>query len=294
MNSMHRRSFLLTAATIPFAVAAIAKASGRKQVISTQAKLMKLESDSGGRLGVCAVNTGNGKLIGLHADERFPLCSTFKVLLVAAILAQKSQNENLLERRIHYEKSDLVNYSPITEKHIKDGMTISELCAAALQYSDNASANLLLKVVGGPSAVTAFSRSIGNAEFRLDRWETALNTCIPGDFRDTCTPAGMAHSLRLLTLGEVLPPAKTKQLNEWLHGNTTGAKRIRAAIPAGWQIGDKTGSGDYGTANDIAVIFPPKRAPIVLTIYYTQQVPNAKWRDDVIESATRIVLEDFR
>ena len=173
-------------------------------------------------------------------------------------------------------------------------MTISKLCAAALQYSDNTSANLLMKVLGGPSAVTAYARSIGNAEFRLDRWETELNTCIPSDLRDTATPAAMAHSLRLLTLGEVLPPVKTKQLNAWLQGNTTGAKRIRAALPTGWQIGDKTGSGDYGTTNDIAVLWSPKRVPIVLAIYYTQKVPDARWRDDVIESAARIVLDIFR
>ena len=262
--------------------------------MSTKAKLMKLESLSGGQLGVCAVNSNNKELVGLHSNKRFPVCSTFKVLLTAAILAQSVQNEELLERRIHYKQRDLVTYSPISEKHIKDGMTIFELCAAALQYSDNTSANLLMKILGGPSAVTAYARSIGNTEFRLDRWETELNTCIPGDPRDTATPASMAHSLRSLTLGTALPPAKTKQLNEWLQGNTTGAKRIRAATPAGWQIGDKTGSGDYGTTNDIAVLWSPEHVSIVLAIYYTQQESKARWRDDVIASATRIVLDDFQ
>ena len=189
--------------------------------MSTEAKLITLESLSGGQLGVCAVDTNGKELVGHRSNQRFPVCSTFKVLLAAAILAQSVQDNALLERRIYYTQRDLVAYSPITEKHIEDGMTIFELCAAAIQYSDNTSANLLMKVLGGPSSVTDYARSIGNTEFRLDRWETELNTCIPGDLRDTATPASMAHSLRSLTLGTVLPLVKTRQLNEWLQGNTT-------------------------------------------------------------------------
>ena len=293
MNPMNRRKFLLTATTIPFALRATAWASESMEINSSQTKLMKLEKAAGGRLGLYAINTGNGMLFGHHADERFPMCSTFKVILAAAILERSTRNEGFLQRRIHFKQNDLVAYSPITEKHVMDGMTIAELCAAALQYSDNTSANLLLKVIGGPAAVTAYARSIGNDEFRLDRWETELNTSIPGDPRDTVTPAAMALSLQSLALGDALPQAQREQLNEWLHGNTTGTKRIRAAIPADWQIGDKTGTGDYGTANDIAVLYPQECKPIILAIYYTKEKQNTKWNDDIIVAATRIVIEDF-
>jgi len=292
-NLMSRRTFLQTAAMMPFVLTATARASESKRVASPQTRLAELERASGGRLGLYAVNTDSGVLIGHRADERFPVCSTFKVILVAAILARTTQIDGLLQRRIHYEQNDLVTYSPISEKHVSDGMTVSELCAAAIQYSDNTSANLLMKILGGPPAVTAYARSIGNSEFRLDRWETELNTCIPGDLRDTATPAAMALSLQSLALGNALPPAQRKQLNEWLHGNTTGAKRIRAAIPAGWQIGDKTGSGDYGTANDIAVLYPPERKPLVIVVYYTREEQNAKRNDDVVAAAARIVVDSL-
>lgn len=293
LNLTACRMFLLGATMILFVFSVTVNATEKNQIASLQAKFAKLERTSGGRLGVYAVNTGNEMLIGYRADERFPMCSTFKVILAAAILGRSTQIDGLLHRRINYEKSDLVAYSPISEKHVSDGMTISELCAAALQYSDNTSANLLMKVLGGPSEVTAYARSIGNSEFRLDRWETELNTCFPGDLRDTATPATMTLSLRSLALGNALPPDKRKQLNEWLRGNTTGGKRIRAAIPAGWQIGDKTGSGDYGTTNDIAVLNPPGHKPIVLSIYYTREELNSKWRDDIVAAVAQIVVEDF-
>lgn len=293
MNCVDRRTFLLTIATVPFALGVPTKAAESAGAASPQARLAMLERTSGGRLGVCAVNTANGAQIRHRAGERFPFCSTFKVILAGAILARSVQSENLLQQRIHYTRDDLVCYSPVSEKHLSDGMTVSELCAAALQYSDNTSANLLMKILGGPPAVTTYARSIGNSEFRLDRWETELNASIPGDPRDTATPDAMAASLRALALGDALPPARRKLLNKWLCGNTTGAKRIRAATPAGWQVGDKTGSGDYGTTNDIAVLWPPERKPIVLAIYYTRDEPGAKWHTEVIVAAARIVVESF-
>ena len=293
MNIMNRRTFLLTATTIPLALIVTAKATKSEQVVTPQANLAKLEKASGGRLGVYALNTENGTQIDHRAKERFPLCSTFKVIAASAILARSTQIDGLLQQRIHYKPGDLVSYSPITEKHISEGMTVSELCAAALQYSDNTAGNLLINVLGGTSEVTAYARSIGDSEFRLDRRETDLNSAVPGDPRDTSTPATMAHSLQVLTLGDTLSISQRQQLNKWLRGNTTGAKRIRAAIPANWQIGDKTGSGDYGTANDIAVLWSSEHKPIILAIYYTQEKPDAKWRDDVLVEATEIVLSGF-
>jgi beta-lactamase class A len=228
----------------------------------------------------------------LHrADERFPFCSTFKMMLSAAIL---SREPALLKKHIKYDKSDLVSYSPVTSKHVADGMTVAELCEATLQISDNAAANLLMKQIGGPAAVTAFARSIGDTEFRQERWETALNTALPGDVRDTTTPLAMAKSLQKLVLGEALPAAARKQLKDWMLGNTTGATRIRAGVPAGWPVADKTGSGDYGTVNDIAVIWPPGKAPIVLAVYVTQPNKDDKTRPEIHGEVAKVVIEAFR
>jgi beta-lactamase class A len=287
---MDRRTFLLMGITTPFALTTTARADDSTLAATAQAKLGHLEKTSGGRLGVCAIDTGSGVTITHRADERFPMCSTFKVMAAGAVLARSARTEGLLQQRIHYSAGELVSYSPITEKHLGDGMTVSELCAAALQYSDNTAGNQLIKLLGGPAGVTAYARAIGDNTFRLDRWETALNSAIPNDPRDTTTPSAMAHSLQTLVLGDALPEPQRKQLEDWLRGNTTGGKRIRAALPAGWKAGDKTGSGGYGTTNDIAVFWPPDRKPVVLAIYYAQDQPNVKWRDDVLVATTRIVL----
>lgn len=252
--------------------------------------LAALERVYGGRLGVCALDTATGRQLAYRAAERFPICSTFKVMLVGAILAQSAREAGLMKHQVKYEQSDLVTYSPVTAKYAGHGMTVAELCRAAIQYSDNTAANLLMKMLGGPQAVTRFARLIGDEPFHLDRWEPQLNTAIPGDVRDTSTPAAMAHSMQQIVLGSVLPGPQRQQMREWLCGNTTGAKRIRAGVPANWSIGDKTGSGDYGTSNDLAVLWPPARAPIVLAIYYTQQKVGTKWRDDVIAAAARVAV----
>jgi beta-lactamase class A len=259
--------------------------------LTPAALLAGLEKEFGGRLGVAALNTADGRLVLHRADERFPFCSTFKMMLSAAIL---SREPALLKKRIKYDKRDLVPYSPVTSKHVADGMTVAELCEATLQISDNAAANLLMKQIGGPAAVTAFARSIGDTEFRQERWETALNTALPGDVRDTTTPLAMAKSLQKLVLGEALPAAARKQLKDWMLGNTTGATRIRAGVPAGWPVADKTGSGDYGTVNDIAVIWPPGKAPIVLAVYTTQPNKDDKTRPEIHGEVAKIVIEAFR
>lgn len=292
-NFYNRRIFLLTAATTTLTLAASAHANEKWPIGSIKTELVNLEKSSGGRLGVYALNFADGTQVCHRADERFPLCSTFKVILVSAILNRSRYTAGLMQQRVHYIQSDLVNYSPISEKHIDNGMTVSELCAAAIQYSDNTAANQLIKILGGPFSVTAFARSIGNKEFHLDRLETELNTAIPGDLRDTVTPAAMGYSLERLALGNALSTSDRKQLNQWLLGNTTGAKRIRAAVPADWQVGDKTGSGDYGTANDIALLWPPGHKPIILAIYHTQKVADAKWRDEVIAATARTVISGW-
>lgn len=306
--SSKRRTLLLAAATAPLALTVAACAS-RQATASDDATaaaaaaavtpaaagqmLAELERSAGGRLGVCAIDIATGRRAEHRADERFPFCSTFKAMLSAAVLAQSVDRPALLQQRVTYTKADLVNYSPVSGKHVEDGMTVAALCEAAIQYSDNSAANLLMKLLGVPSAVTAYARSIGDDTFRLDRWETELNTALPGDLRDTTTPAAMAASMRVLMVGDALPAAQRAQLVAWMRGNKVGDKRIRAGVPAGWTVGDKTGTGDYGTTNDAGVMWSPSGAPIALAVYYTQARADARAKDDVIASAARIVVRAF-
>jgi len=286
--SSTRRTLLLALAATPLARAYAAPATA----MPPDMRLVRLEAASGGRLGVAALNTADGRELLHRADERFPFCSTFKMMLSAAVLAREP---SVLQQNIRYDKAELVAHSPITEKHLDSGMTIEALCAATIQYSDNAAANLLIRHLGGPEEVTAYARSIGDRQFRLDRWETALNSAIPGDPRDTTTPAAMMASLHKLTLGEALPLAKRKIMSDWLIGNTTGATRIRAGVPSSWQVGDKTGAGDYGTVNDIAVLWPPGgKPPIVLAVYLTQPGKDDKIRPEILGQAAKIVIDAFK
>ena len=202
-------------------------------------------------------NTGSGVRLQHRAHERFPLCSTFKLMLAAAVLERSTRDGSLLSRNLSYGKGDLIDHSPITEKHVATGMTVAAMCAATIQYSDNAAANLLLKELGGPATVTAFARGIGDQTFRLDRTEPELNTSIPGDPRDTTTPSAMSDSIQRLVLGDALGAAQRDQLKTWLLGNTTSTERFLAGVPAGWKVGDKTGSGSYGSTNDVGVLWPP-------------------------------------
>ncbi len=284
-----RRKLLLALAASPL-LAACSVTAARNNITTAQARLAALETASGGRLGVYALNTADGSAIAHRGDERFPLCSTFKLVASSAVLAQQMREPDLLSQRIKYTPVELVSYSPITEKHLEHGMTVAELCAAAIQYSDNTAGNLLIKIIGGPPAVTAFARSIGDTTFRLDRWETELNSAIPGDARDTTTPAAMAATVQKLALGNTLAAPQRDQLQAWLRGNTTGATRIRAGVPAGWIVGDKTGGGDYGANNDVAVLWPPGKAPIVLALYMTQRAKDAKPMNEVLAEATRVTV----
>ncbi len=290
LYSSRRRSLVLAAIATPFSMPTFAS---NQKISAVNNELEKLEASANGRLGVVAINTGNGMRVQYRADERFPFCSTFKTIVAAAILKKSATDKDLLGKRIRYNKDDVVKsgYAPITQKHISDGMTIAELCAATLQYSDNAAANFLMKELGGPAAVTTYARSIGDDTLRLDRWEPELNTAVPRDERDTTTPAAMEKSLQQLMLGDALAVAQREQLVAWLKGNTTGGKRMLAGVPKGWIVGDKTGTGSYGTTNDADVLWPSNGgAPIVAVIYFTQRDQNAAPRDDVIAAATHILL----
>ncbi|TXJ00429.1 MAG: class A beta-lactamase [Neisseriales bacterium] len=260
-----------------------------------QTKFAQLESSVNGRLGIMAINTANNQQLEYRGNELFPFCSTGKVMVVGAILKASESNPQLMLRQLHYSKQDTESsgYAPISGQHIKDGMSVSALSQAAIAYSDNGAMNQLLQLLGGPQAVTSYARSMGDDKFNLVRSEPQLNSAIPGDIRDTTTPTAMAASLQKLVLESSLMLPQQQLLQQWLKGNTTGDKRIRAGVPQGWIVGDKTGTGDYGTTNDIAVIWPPHAKPIVIVIYFTQDKKDAKPQDEVIAKASKIVINEI-
>jgi beta-lactamase class A len=205
---------------------------------SFEKQLIDLEEASGGRLGVALLDTASGVQGGHRTDERFPMCSTFKLLAAAAVLARVDKGKEQLERDVRFTQKDIVTYSPATETRVGDaGMSIKELCAAAITLSDNTAGNLLLATIGGPAGLTPFARTLGDDVTRLDRIEPALNEALPGDPRDTSTPAAMLSDLRALALGNALSSSSRAQLTEWLIQNKTGDKRLRAGLPTGWKLG---------------------------------------------------------
>lgn len=288
-----RRALLLALSAAPLAMACAAPAQRAGQPLAER-ELAALEQGFAGRIGVCAIDTADGALLGQRADERFPMCSSFKALLAAAILARSTTEPALLQRHVRYTRADLLPHSPVTAKHVDSGMRVAALCEATVQTSDNAAANLLLQQVGGPAGLTAFMRGIGDTQFRLDRTEPELNSSLPGDPRDTTTPRAMAESLRRLVLDDALAPAQRAQLATWLRGTVTGAARIRAGMPAGWVVGNKTGTsgrGDHGSAIDVAVVWPPARAPLVLAVFTTRDAADAPALDAPIAQAARIAAQ---
>jgi beta-lactamase class A len=282
--SIKRAFFYITA--LCFSIQANAESNIQKN-------LSDLEKSAHGRLGISAIDTNNNYQIEYKDNERFAFCSVNKVIGVSAILKQNMKDKNLLQQKIKYQKKDIVDYSPITEKNAAREMTISELCAAAIKYSDNTAINLLMKKLGGLDAVNRFARSIGDNQFRIDRWEPELSTAIPGDIRDTTTPLAMTTSFQKLTYGDVLAAPQHDLLITWLLENTTGNERIRAGVPKNWSVGDKTGTGEYGTTNDVAIIWPTNCKPIIMTIFFTQPIKSAKKRNDVLAKAAHLLIQEF-
>ncbi|WP_348765674.1 class A beta-lactamase [uncultured Salinisphaera sp.] len=246
------------------------------------ATVHELEKRHGGRLGVAVLDTGNDRHIAHRGDERFLLCSTFKVVAAAMILSRVDANEESLDRHIDYSTNDLVTYSPETEKHAGSGMRLGAICRAAITLSDNTAGNLMLESLGGPEALTAFMRSLGDDVTRLDRYETALNEYIPGNPHDSTTPRAMVALMQKLLLGDRLTSASRDQLIAWLEANETGDNRLRAGLGEGWRIGDKTGSGGNNTGNDIAIARPHGAAPVLIATYYTGSDASNAQRDRVL------------
>jgi beta-lactamase class A len=249
----------------------------------------EIEKRAGGRLGASVFDTETGRRIRHRADERFPMCSTFKLLLAASVL---NRIENGLEQDatwVPYTKADLLDYAPVTRANLsKGGMTVRDLMAAMIEYSDNTAANLLLKEIGGPGKVTGFARSIGDDVTRLDRNEPSLNTAVPGDPRDTTTPDAMIEDMRRLFRGKH-GEVQNYALLPMMLASRTADNRIRAGLPKGWKSANKTGTGAYGSTNDIAIVFPPVRKPFFIAVYYTESKLDMAKRETVLADVARIV-----
>jgi len=250
-----------------------------------------LEKTSGGRIGVYALDTDTGKFAGHREEQRFPMCSTFKFLLAAAVLKRVDDGKGSLDHSLPIPNKPLVGHSPLTEPHAGATMSVAALCNAILNQSDNTAANVLLDAIGGPSAITAFARSIGDEFTRLDRKEPDLNSSIDGDPRDTTTPTAMAKNLQRILLGNLLKPTSRHQITEWMENSLTGLERLRKNMPEGWRAADKTGSNGEHTTNDIAVLWPIHRAPVIVTCYITQCPGPETKRGAMIAEIGRYVRE---
>ena len=285
-----------TEKTIPASIARRAVLAGSLLALPAMADdagtaLADLERRVGGRLGVAALDTASGRQAGWRGDERFPLCSTFKFLAAALVLARVDRGLERLDRRVIYSDKDLVTYSPVTKDHVgPGGLSMAEICEAAVTLSDNTAGNLMLASFGGPPGLTAYARALGDVLTRLDRIETELNEATPGDPRDTTTPNAMLGDMQRLLVGDALSVDSRRQLAGWLLASKTGAKRVRAGLPSDWRVGDKTASGNNGTANDIAIAWPPGRAPILVAVYFTGSTISDEARNAVIADAGRIAV----
>ncbi|MFJ7495693.1 class A beta-lactamase [Streptomyces sp. NPDC097727] len=256
-------------------------------------KLRDLEREHAARLGVFGWNTVTGRSVLHRAEERFPMCSTFKTLAVGAVLRDLDHDGTFLSKVIHYTKQDIKRSggAPVTglPENLAQGMTVEDLCGAAISYSDNTAANLLMERLCGPASVTRFCRSIGDSVTRLDRWEPELNSAEPGRVTDTTSPRAMGKTYAQLVLGNALEAGDRKKLTGWLLANTTGGKRLRAGLHEDWSVGDKTGTGSYGTANDVGIVWPPGQGPIVMAVLSTKHDADSEADDPLIARAAAVL-----
>lgn len=261
--------------------------------IDVAAALGRLEADFQARLGVYAIDVGSGRTVEYRADERFGYASTVKALLVGAVLAATTPAE--LDEVVRYGVADLVVHSPITEQHVERGLTLRELAEAAVRYSDNTAANLLLARLGGPAGLRQVLRELGDEVTQPVRWEPELNAYTPGDSQDTSTPRALATTLTAYTVGSALSAEDRAVLVDWMVRNTTGDGLIRAGVPNGWRVADKTGTARYGIRNDIGVVWPPDGAgPIVLAVLSDRTEIDADHDDALIAQAVAVVVDALR
>ena len=285
---MRRLCVALAALTFALPARAFVEAGPLAAVRAEEARLK-------GRIGIAVLDKADGKTFRYRADERFPLSSTHKAFACAALLAKADKGEASMQRRVVFVSTDIVAYSPVTQNRIApDAMSLTELCDAAVSQSDNTAANLVLQAIGGPAGVTAYFRSLGDAESRLDRDEPELNEGAAGDARDTTTPAAAVADLEKILLGDALKPTARERLKTWMIGDRVAGALLRKALPEDWRIADKTGAGDNGSRGIIAAIWPPERAPLVVAIYITQTGATIGERDAAIARIGAALVEAAR
>jgi beta-lactamase class A len=296
MTGLSRRRALLGGLTLAVAAAYSTKPAAAdpvEPVPPIQDRIAALERRYGAYVGVFAVDVDSGRSVTHRGQEAFAMCSTFKGYASARVLQMVEQGELTLDQRVFVDPGAIVANSPRTAPHAGGDMTLDELCKAALQVSDNTAGNLLLKTIGGPPAITAFARSIGDPSTRLDRWETELNSAIPGDPRDTSTPQSLGGGYRDLLTGDALAPPQRQQLEEWMRANETSS--MRAGLPPGWTTADKTGSGDYGSTNDVGLAHGPAGQRVLLALMTRSQVndPKARNQRPLIGELTALLLPEL-
>ncbi|MGL4577156.1 MAG: class A beta-lactamase [Burkholderiaceae bacterium] len=267
-----RREFLIASVAATALLASPAHAAPTAHRFDAAARLRSLEKGQA-RLGVCFLDTATGEVSGNRMDERFAMCSTFKLALVAAYLREADQGRVDLAEVLKYSKADLLPWAPVTGKNLgKGGLSIAELAQAAQELSDGVAANLLIKRLGGPPAVTTKFREMGDTVSRLDRYEPELGLVLSADVRDTTSPLAMAQLVQRITTGDVLQPNSRQRLLRWMENTNTGARRLRAGLPVDWRSGNKTGTGRApGTTNkcnDVAITFPPRKSPLIIAAYF--------------------------
>ncbi|MFD7630270.1 class A beta-lactamase [Streptomyces sp. NPDC059851] len=295
-----RRALLTAGAGAALAVAlpaGTARADSSYRAEGVVAQLRRLERDHGVRMGVYARDTATGRTVLHRADELFPMCSLFKTVAAAAVMRDLDHDGTYLAKRIRYTQQDVTDAGggEVTRlaQNIANGLTVAELCSAAIAQSDNAAGNLLLRELGGPTAITGFCRSLGDRTTRLDRWEPELNSAEPSRVTDTTSPRAIGLTYTRLALGNALSPRHREQLNQWLLANTTSRARMRKGVPAEWALGDKTGAGSYGTNNDVGIAWPPGRPPVVLAILTTKPEAAAPRDDELIARTARLLTESL-
>jgi beta-lactamase class A len=255
----------------------------------------QIETETAGRVGVVAIDSVTGRWVGHRPNERFLMCSTFKLLAAAAVLQRVDGGEEKLDRFIRYTQADILEYAPVTKQHLAEGgMKLGALCEAAIEQSDNTAGNLLLQAIGGPTGLTRFARSLGDKVTRLNRIEPDLNILKQGDERDTTSPAAMCDDLVRLITTDVLSQKSRELLQNWLLKNETGTDLIRAGVPKDWSVGDKTGRSGRGETNDVAVLYRPNGARIFVAIYVMAPPLSEEKRSELVTTVTRTIVDTFR
>lgn len=287
---LDRRSFLWGSASL--LVACNAPTASRE--VRPSLELLRTELGQQARVGVAALDTGTGRTLRFDADSRYAMCSTFKLPLAAAILAEVEAGRMRLNDPIAFTEDDLLDYAPVVRDNLDRGsLSVGRLCAAIIEVSDNSAANLLLRRIGGPAGLTTFIRRCGDRVTRCDRYEEELNSNLPGDPRDTTTPSAMLQLMRTLLLGDVLTPSSRTRLIGWMERCTTGLRRLRDGLPPHWRAGDKTGTGANGAANDVAITWPPQRPPILIASYMSNSEVDDSARHAAHAAVGRMVAGAF-